>query len=122
MNDPNIPTLNHQDTRKSELNKRLEDIGWALCLVAIGCLLVVPANQIPPGMGLIVIGLIMLGINAVRYLNSIKMSSFSLILGVLTLTAGLAEFFGIELPLFAIFLILMGISILLKSLMATSRK
>lgn len=122
MNDPNTPTLSHQDTRKSELNKRLEDIGWALVLVAIGCLLVVPANQIPPGMGLIAIGLILLGINAVRYLNSIKMSTFSLILGVLALTAGLAKFFGIELPLFAIFLILMGISILLKSLMATSRK
>lgn len=122
MIDPNNPTLSHQDTRKSELNKRLEDIGWALFLVAIGCLLLVPANQIPPGMGLIAIGLIMLGINAVRYLNSIKMSTFSTILGVFALTAGLAEFFGIKLPLFAIFLILMGISIFLKSLMATSRK
>jgi hypothetical protein len=122
MIDPNIPTLSHQDTRKSELNKRLEDIGWALFLVVIGCLLLVPANQIPPGIGLIVIGLIMLGVNAVRYLNSIKMSTFSIILGGLALTAGLAEFFGIKLPLFAIFLILMGISILLKSLMATSRK
>jgi hypothetical protein len=114
MIDSKNQTLGHQVTRKSDLNKRLEDIGWALFLVMIGCLLLVPAHQIPQGIWLIGTGLIMLGINAIRYFNSIKMSIFSIVLGAVALVAGLAELFGINLPFFAIFLILMGISILLK--------
>lgn len=109
-------TFSHQDTQKSTLNKRLEDIGWALFLIAIGCLLLVPAELVPQGTWLIVTGLIMLGINGVRYLNGIKMSSFSIVLGIFALAAGLGDLLGVKLPLFAIFLILMGVSIILKPL------
>jgi hypothetical protein len=105
---------NHQGIQKSSLNKRLEDIGWALFLIMIGCLLLVPTQQIPQGTWLIGTGLILLGINGVRYLNDIKMSIFSVVFGVFALVAGLGDLFGVKLPLFAVFLILMGISILLK--------
>ncbi|HEY9641728.1 MAG TPA: hypothetical protein V6C57_14670 [Coleofasciculaceae cyanobacterium] len=114
MSYPNDQALIHQNTRKNNLNKRLEDIGWALFLIMIGCLLLVPAYQIPPGIWLIGTGLILLGVNAIRYFNSIKVSLFSLVLGIFALAAGLGELLGIKLPLFAIFLILMGVSILLK--------
>jgi hypothetical protein len=122
MIDHNKLTSSHHDMRKSELNKRLEDFGWAMFLLVIGCLLLVPANLTPPGMWLTAIGLIMLGVNTVRYVNNIKISTFGVIFGVLALIAGLAEFFGIKLPLFAIFLILMGASILLRSLTPISRR
>jgi hypothetical protein len=58
----------------------------------------------------------MLGINAIRYFNRIIMSGFSLVVGFLALFAGMGAFFGLELPLFAIALILIGACILLKPL------
>jgi hypothetical protein len=114
MNYLNDQVLSHQNTRKNNLNKRLEDSGWALFLIMIGCLLLVPVNQVPQGIWLIGTGLIILGVNAIRYFNSINISIFSIILGVIALAAGFGELLGIKLPLFAIFLVLVGVSILLK--------
>jgi hypothetical protein len=103
-----------QDTQKTALNKRLESIGWGLFLIMIGGILLVPNEQIPEGAWLIGAGLIMLGINVARYLNGIRMSGFTIVLGILALASGLSDFAGIDLPLFPILLILIGASILLK--------
>ena len=61
-----------------------------------------------------VFGLILLGVNVVRQFNGIAMHWFSIALGILALAGGLAGFLGVELPLFALFLILAGASIILK--------
>ncbi len=106
----------HQSSPKSALNKRLEDIGWGLFLIMMGGLLLVPNHLLPQGTWLIGIGLIMLGINGVRYLNHIKVSSFSLVFGVFALAAGLGDLFSLKLPLFAIFLVFIGVSLTLKAL------
>jgi hypothetical protein len=109
-------TINPEEASKHALNKRLEDIGWAIFLIMIGCLLLVPTQQVPQGAWLLGTGLIMLGINGVRFLNGIKVSIFSIVLGIFALAAGLGDLLGIKLPLFAVFLILLGISIMLKPL------
>lgn len=109
-------TLSDRDLQKSALNKRIEDIGWGLLAIAIGGILLVPDKLVPPGAWPIGFGLIILGLNGVRYLNRIKISSFNLALGVFALAAGLGDFFSVKLPLIAIFLILIGISIILKPL------
>lgn len=103
-----------QDTQKAALNKRLESIGWGLFLIMIGGIWLVPDEQVPEGTWLIGAGLIMLGLNAARYLNGIRMSGFTIVLGILALASGLSDFAGIDLPLFPILLILIGASILLK--------
>jgi hypothetical protein len=108
--------LSDQDTRNKSLNKRLEDIGWGLFLIMIGVIWLVPGAQLPHGFWLIGAAAIMLGLNAVRYLNGIKMSGFTIALGLLALAAGLGSLFGLKLPLFAILLILIGASIILKPL------
>lgn len=105
-----------QTAEKHELNKRLETIGWALFLIMIGGLGLVPAAQVPGGAWLIGVGLIMLGLNAARYLNGINMSGFSTFLGILALLSGLGDFLGLQLPLFPILLILIGANLLLKPL------
>jgi len=112
--DNQVPS--NQDAQKNALNKRLEAIGWALFLIMIGGIWLVPDEQIPQGVWLIGAGLIMLGLNGFRYLNGIKMSGFTIVLGVLALAAGLGGVFGVKLPLFAILLILIGASIILKPL------
>ncbi len=103
----------NEDTQKSALNKRLEAIGWGLFLIMMGVIWLVPDEQVPQGTWLIGAGLIMLGVNGVRYLKGIKMSGFTIVLGILALAAGLGGLFGVK-PLIAILLILIGASIILK--------
>ena len=106
---------------KYALNKRIEAVGWGLFLIMIGGIALIPDNQVPNGLWLIGVGLIMIGVNGVRYLNQIKMSSFSLVLGIVALIFGLQEIDGIDLPMFPILLILVGASILFRMLVEKDR-
>ena len=54
--------------QKLALNARLEAIGWALFLIWIGGLWLMPDERLPEETWLIGAGLIMLGLNGVRYL------------------------------------------------------
>src|SRR5512135_2182416 len=108
---PNIQTPEKQD-----LDRRLTGISWGLFLIMIGGLGLVPGNLVPGGLWLIGAGLIMLGLNAARYMNGIKMSGFTIVLGILALMSGIGDFFGANLPLFPILLILIGANIVLKPL------
>ncbi len=101
----------NEDTAKKALDKRLENIGWALFLIMIGGLWLVPKERLPEETWLIGVGIILLGLNAVRYLNGIKMSNFTIGLGILALLVGIASFAGVDLPLFPIILILIGATI-----------
>ncbi len=106
-----------ESTRKVALSKRLEDFGWAVLLIVIGTIWLMPEKLTPKGSWLIAAGIIMLGLNAIRYFKGIKMVGFSLVAGILALLAGLGEFFGLTLPLFAIALIVIGVVMLLKPLL-----
>lgn len=106
---------------KVNLNKRLEEIGWGLFLLMIGILLLLPGEMVPRGAWLIGAGLIMLGINAIRHLYRIGISRFTVVLGFVAMLIGLASFFGLRLPLLAMFLTVIGASIILKALLAPSK-
>lgn len=108
-----------QDPQKNALNRRIEDIGWALFLILIGGLWLLPHQQVPEGTWLIGAGLILLGVNGARIFYGLKMSGFTVILGILALVTGLGGVFGMKVPVFAILLLLLGGSILLKPLLET---
>lgn len=110
------------EIQNNKLNKRLEEVGWALFLITIGVIWLVPIQQLPEGLWLIVAGAIMLGINCIRYFNGIKMSGFTLILGALALIAGLGGVFAIKLPFFAVLFILLGLGIILKPLLKKTKE
>ena len=115
MSGNNAQLTNIQENQKNiALNKRLEDFAWGLFLVMIGCIWLIPDKQIPQGTWLIGAGVIMLGLNAARYFKGIKMSGFTITIGVLAIILGLGDFFGVNLPFFPIGLILIGASMLLK--------
>ena len=103
-------------TSKRDVAKRLEDSSWGFFLLMIGTLLLLPGELVPQGAWLIGTGLIMLGLNCVRSVNGISTSRFTVGLGILSLLLGLASFFGLKPPLFAIFLALIGLSIIVRSL------
>jgi hypothetical protein len=97
---------------KNARNDRLENIGWGLFLIIIGATWLSPGAEVPLGIWLIGAGLIMLGLNAVRYLSGIKTSSFTIGLGAIALAAGIASAFSVK--LFGVLLILIGASIILR--------
>jgi hypothetical protein len=105
------------EARKAALDARLEGIGWGVLLITIGIIWLLPEKHVPQGSWLIAAGLILLGLNAIRCLNGIRMSGFSLMLGILALLAGAGKLFAWELPLFAIALMAIGACMLLKPLL-----
>lgn len=104
------PPVEKQDSGIRALDRQLEGISWALFLIMIGGLWLIP--NVPEGVWLIGVGVIMLGLNVVRYLNGIRMGLFSSLLGVFALALGIAELFGLNWPVLPMILILIGANIL----------
>lgn len=111
----NRSLVENRDSGKRALDRQLEGIGWALFLIMIGGLALIP--NVPGGVWLIGVGLIMLGLNGARYLNGIRMRNFTLVLGTLALLLGVAELLGLDWPVFPILLILIGASVIFDVIM-----
>ena len=79
------------DNEKVALNKRLETMFWGLFLIMLGGWAFI--KTAPNGLWSIGVGLILLGLNAARYFNKIKMSGFTTVLGILALIGGFSEMF-----------------------------
>ncbi len=103
-----------EEKQKLHLNKKLEAAGWGFFLIMIGGLWLLPDETIPEGTWLIGVGIIMLGLNAARYMYGIKMSGFTVVLGIIALSIGAGDLFGVDLPVFPILLILWGLSVVLE--------
>ena len=114
MSEETKEPMDAQDGEQHSLAHRLDSVGWALFLIMVGCLWLVPKTKVPEGTWLIGTGIIMIGVNLAKYLNSIKMNGFTLAVGVIAIGLGLAGVFGIELPFFAILVIIIGVNIILK--------
>ena len=115
----NNQVIANTEVREHLFNIRLEEIGWALFLLMIGSLLLLPAERVPSHAWLIGAGLIMLGVNFARYFAHIKMSGFTVFLGAVALVAGLSGFFAVDLPIFAGLFIVLGFSLLMRGLFRT---
>jgi hypothetical protein len=101
------------DPEKIKLNKRLENVGWGVFLVMLGCRLLVSEDVVPGAVWTIGLGVIWLGLNLARYNYGIRMSGFTTFLGVLAIVVGVAELFGFDAGGAAFFIIL-GIGLILK--------
>lgn len=105
-----------KDPAKAALNKRLEAVAWGLFLIMLGGLALVPDKDVPKGLWSIGVGIIMLGLNAARYMNKIKMSGFTTFLGIIGVTGGITELIGLTKLDDAFLLILLGAYLLGKPL------
>ena len=96
----------------SKLNETLETVAWGALLVWWGVTELF--GSLPNGTGAIGVGLILLGLNAVRLLNGIPVRVWSTMLGILALVWGGVDLVGsllrpsFEMPTFAILLIALG--------------
>ena len=107
------------ENRKA-LDKRYEAIAWGIGLVWLGFLGLVPGDQ--NGLGMLSIGLILLALNLVRFLNKLPINGFSLVLGILASALGLMALFRqalgyppVEVDFFALMLIVIGLYILIPA-------
>ena len=100
--------------QKEELDKRLDAIGWALFFIMIGGLMIAPEGSIPEGTWLIGTGVIIFGMMLIRRLNGLDIQGFAIFLGTLALVSGLSSVFGLNIPIFPILLIIIGLSVILK--------
>ena len=82
----------------------------------IGGLWLAPEGTFPEGTWLIGTGLIIIGLMGIRSLYGIKVSSFWFVLGVIALGFGISDVFGLNIPVFPILIIIIGISIVFKPL------
>ena len=112
-----------ENTRTSRLNDSLETVAWGALFIWWGVTEMV--NVLPDGTGAIGIGLILLSLNAVRALNGIPTRGLTTILGILALVWGGADLAGsilrppVELPTFAILLIVLGTIWVVRALLRT---
>jgi hypothetical protein len=102
------------DPEKAALNKRMEAVAWGLFLIMVCCRLLVPAAAVPKGVWSIGVGLIMLGLNLARYLTGIKLSGFTVFLGIVAIIGGILSLVGLPQIEGPIFLIVLGAYVLLK--------
>ena len=105
-------SIGGHNLRNTLWNERLENIGWGLFLIIVGVTFLGPDVDAPVGVWLIGSGLIMLGLNAVRYFSGIKTSNFTIGLGSVALVAGIASGFSVK--IFGVLLILFGAGIIVR--------
>jgi hypothetical protein len=103
-----------KDAHKGPKDKRLDSIGWGVFLIMTGGLWLAPEGLFPEGTWLIGTGIIILGLQVVRYLNGIKTSGFWIVLGIIALAFGISDVYAFDIPVFPILIILFGLSIILK--------
>ena len=100
------------------LNTNFEMAAWGALFIWWGITEIF--KFLPEGTGVIGIGLILLGLNAARWLNGMPTSAFTTTLGILALVWGGLELAGLvlhlpfELPVFAILLIVLGVILLAR--------
>jgi hypothetical protein len=102
------------DPEKATLNKNLERMAWGMFLIMLGGFMFLPGDRVPDGLWSIGVGLIMLGLNAARYFNGLRMSGFTTVLGTLSVVGGVVQLFGVNGVEGAFLLIILGAYLVLK--------
>lgn len=102
------------DPQKAALNKQLETGAWGAFLILLGGFMFVPDEIIRGGWWSIGVGLIMLGLNVARYINKIRMSGFTVLLGILSITGGVLDLVGVPGVNGAMLFIVLGAYLMLK--------
>ena len=96
---------------KRELEK-LEKISWGLFLVMLGAIWLFPDSIVPEGTFMFGVGVILLGLNFVKYSKGYRVNGFTVFLGIVALIAGLSSLLGRSVDIFPLILILWSISII----------
>ncbi len=96
--------------KRSSRGARIDAVLWGLFFVWIGIVLLF--QVVPPGVGSLGVGVIVLGGAMARLIAGVSVSNFWLIIGALFVIAGAGELLKIDLPLLPAALIVCGVLLL----------
>ncbi len=102
------------------LNRRYETIAWGAFFILFG--LTSLFKSIPSGIGTVGVGIILLALNLARYGSRIPTSAFTITLGLIALVLGAVDVMRsllrveIDLPLFPVLLIVIGVIWLVRGI------
>lgn len=111
--------------KSQNANRSLDTIAWAAFFIWWG--ITELFSSLPAGIGALGIGIILLGLNLVRYSKGMPTSGFTTVLGILAVVWGGLELavtllnLPFELPVFAILLITLGALLLGGELLRMNR-
>ena len=105
-----------QGASNTQLDRRLNDIGWGLLLMLTGAVWLLPPTDVPRGTWFFGVAVILIGVNVARYLKHIALSAFSITLGVAAFVAAVSQIWRQDPPLVAIFLLAIGASLVARPL------
>jgi hypothetical protein len=94
---------------RSELTHKLQVVGWGLFFIWVG---IAVLTKIEVGIGLLGVGIITLGMQAVRKYFNLKLEGFWVIVGLLFVIGGIWALFEPKVPLLPIVLIVAGLALI----------
>lgn len=98
-------------TERRDLDTKLDAVGWGMFFIWIGMVFL---TDIDAGVGLLGVGIITLGEQAIRKFFNLKLEGFWVVIGILFAVGGLWELFNVQLPLGPILLIVAGLALLVS--------
>jgi hypothetical protein len=98
--------------KKETAKERLDGIGWAMFFIMLGVLWVLPEGAVPEETWLVGMAMIIFGVNYAKHLRGIEVDKFFVAMGLIALAIGLSGFLKIELPIWPIIFVLLGLGIL----------
>ena len=101
------------------LDSLLDTVGWGLFFTISGVALLVPG--LPDGSWLVGVGTLFLGLSAVRFATGLPVSGFGVVVGIIAIAAGAGAVAGLDVPWFALLLILGGLALVAKELVRRLR-
>ncbi len=99
-------------SERKRLAGRLDDVAWALLFLMSGAILVVPGVPHPWAAWFIGVGAILVGVNVVAYAFGLRVHVLTTGCGAIAMAAGVGAYVGIEIPIVALVLLLIGVVIL----------
>ena len=93
------------------LAAKLDAAGWGLFFVWVGTAFLM---DIDPGIGLLGIGTITLGMQAIRKFFNLSLEGFWVVIGLGFMAGGVWELFNVQLPLPPILFLVAGLALLLS--------
>ena len=107
---------------RRQMGERLDEVGWALLFLMSGAILALPGIPHPWAAWFIGVGAILVGLNLVRYATGLRVHIVTTGCGAIAMAAGVGAYFGIDIPILALILVLIGAVILVGPLVKSNAR
>lgn len=110
LQDNQVPHVQKKDTQR--IHDRFVTTGWALFLILIGVIWLIPKDVVPEGAFFLGIGAILLGLSLAKQLVGLKTNETAVFLGIIAFAIGLRNLLALKVPIIPIVIIVLGVFIL----------